>query len=182
MSIRKKQTVGHTQQTIEWQCWTYLADAMRLALWEASSKSHWIIRTLLQCPVFLFPFSAVMKFLKESMYLIFRLRSYFKIIQVTTAVWNICLLLLAVEQTMAAETHCRLQKPSAYNQDYNSKVHPSEKQYYVKQMIPLSLLRGRKSASYLLSIPLQLNHICFTEHTIYPRNQTKTIFCRFHNI
>lgn len=43
------------------KCWTYFADAMRLALRLASSKSLWTMRTLL----LLLLFSAVRKFLQD---------------------------------------------------------------------------------------------------------------------
>lgn len=70
-SIWQKHTVKYWK---EWKCWTYLADAMRLALWDASSKSHSMIRILMQGPMF--PSSVVRKFLRQNRDLILMLRSY----------------------------------------------------------------------------------------------------------
>lgn len=62
--IWQNYTMVHTQQ--RGKCWTYFADAIRLALWEASSKSLWMMRILLQGPVLPPPFLSVRKFLQEN--------------------------------------------------------------------------------------------------------------------
>lgn len=57
---KTQQGIFNTMETM-----TYLAEAMRFALRDASSKSLWMIRTLSQVPIPGLPSPAVRKFLRE---------------------------------------------------------------------------------------------------------------------